>query len=952
MRTERRRAAWLGGLAVAISVLAMVVFAAPALGAFGISESSLGFTDAEGTASLQAGSHPYAMTTTIAVNTKPAEGGLVLPDEEPKDVAIRFSPGIVGNPKPVPTCSDAAFATINLKNPFSACPASSAVGTAEIAAAFGAGPANLEAFFALTRENGESPVPVYNLEPPPGVASKLGFVVLSTSPVIVETRLNPNPPYNLVSEATYISDIVQFYGARVTLWGNPADPDHDSERGRCAISSDLCKSDLPVIPFLTLPTACEGPLQAEFAADSWQNPGKWTTPVTAVTEEGGEAVSMRDCESVRFDPQVDSKPTSAAAESPTGLQFNIGFDNEGLVKPEGRAQSTMRKVVVTLPQGVTANPSVAGGLATCTQSQLALESLTSPPGAGCPQASKIGDVEVETPLLEGKLLRGDVFLATQGENPFGTLLALYIVIREPRLGIFVKLAGKVEPHPVTGQLVTTFGEAPYEIPQVPFSKFRFRFREGARSPLVTPPVCGTFLTTVQFTPSSGGEAVTATSPFSITAGPNGQGCPAAGVPPFSPGFEAGSISNQAGSYSPFYMRLSRADGEQDITRFGATLAPGVVGKIAGIAQCPQSAIEAAKSKAGRAELASPSCPAASQIGRTQSGAGVGPLLTYVPGSLYLAGPYGGAPLSVAAIVPAVAGPFDVGTVVVQEALRLNPNTGQVEVDGGASDPIPRMLAGIPLKLRDLRVYADRSNFTLNPTSCAPMATNATLFGSGANPLSPIDDAPVDVRARFQAAGCASLGFRPRLSLQLKGGVRRSANTSLRATLRPRKGDANLKGAVVVLPPSQFIDNAHISNPCTRDQFNARKCPARSVLGTARAFTPLLDDPLEGKVYFRSNGGARDLPDVVAALRGQFEFNLVIAILTAKNGRVRTKVLNAPDAPVTRFVLKMSGGKKGLLENSENLCRRPQRVKLVLSGQNGRELRSQPSIETDCRSGKK
>src|SRR6185312_7323457 len=351
-----------------------------------------------------------------------------------------------------------------------------------------------------------------------------------------------------------------------------------------------------------------------------------------------------------------------------------------------------------------------------------------------------------------------------------------------------------------------------------------------------------------------------------------------------------------------------------------TLPPGVVAKIAGLGKCPDAQVAAAKAKSGRQELAAPSCPAASQVGRTIGGAGVGSSLTYVPGQIYLAGPFGGAQLSIVAITPAVAGPFDAGTVVVRQAISLDPVTGEAIIDGSASDPIPHILKGIPLRLRDLRVYVDRPNFTLNPTSCEPEATRASIFGSGADAFNPADDAPAALTSPYRASNCAALGFKPKLALQLKGGTRRNDHPALKSTLTYPKGPgyANVDRAVVTLPPSEFIDNAHINNPCTRVQFAAHQCPKSSILGIAKASTPLLDEPLEGPVYFRSNGGERLLPDVVADLNGLFHVVLVGKV-DSKHARIRTTFDQVPDAPVSKFTLDLYGGKRGLLVNSRNLC---------------------------------
>ena len=483
-------------------------------------------------------------------------------------------------------------------------------------------------------------------------------------------------------------------------------------------------------------------------------------------------------------------------------------------------------------------------------------------GDGCPAASKIGGVEVETPLLEGTLLQGSAFVATPRHNlASNSLIALYITVKEPRLGINAALVGRVVPEPGSGRLVAYFGED-REIPQVPVSRFHFHFREGGRSPLITPPLCGSYALSARFTPRSApGSSVAVPASFTIDHGPGGGPCPP-GVAPFDPGFEAGTETNQAGTHAAFDMRLTRHDGDRDLTRFSASLPPGLVARLAGVSQCPDAQIAIAKQKTGLAELASPSCPTGSKIGRVQAGAGAGSELTYVNGSLYLAGPYNGAPLSVVAIVPAVAGPFDVGVVVTRFALRIDPRSARVTVDGAASDPIPHSLEGIPLAVRDIRAYVDRPEFTLNPTSCARGAVGAQIEGGGAVTVS--RDAP------FQAAGCRGLAFKPRLSLRLRGGTRRGAFPRLHLAYAARPGDANLKRLALRFPRSEFIEQGHFRTICTRVQFaagagNGARCPKGSVYGHAKVFTPLLSEPLTGPVFLRSSD--HNLPDAVLALHG-------------------------------------------------------------------------------------
>ncbi|MBK5219103.1 MAG: hypothetical protein JJE35_04870 [Thermoleophilia bacterium] len=951
MRARTLTASLLGALA------ATAVLAAPAPAAFELKDTGLSFREAgpagepgEGPPAIGAGTHPFEVTTTLAVSTR-EEGGKEVPEAQAKNLTVQLPAGFVGARDAVPYCSAAEFVDRDVGR--SGCPDASAVGIAALKLAseaidVGSGDVFLH-------------VPVYSLAPPPGVTAQLGFVALDV-PVTISVGLSDSPPYRLEAKTTNISQALLFYDAELSVWGDPSDPAHDRYRGGCLgeyenmteapVSLGSCGVKIPRKPFLTLPRVCAPHYSAVFEVNSWQDPTTFfsTEATTLDDSTPPQPIGTSGCEGLGFSPQIATQPTGASAESPIGLDVTLQVDDPGIGAVGGSAHSDLKEAVVTLPEGVTVNPSAAEGLGTCDPAQYAAESLAA---TGCPESSKLGTVAVTTPLLEEEL-PGSLYQATPddpatatpgSENPFDALLALYIVIKDPRNGVLLKMAGQVEPDPATGRLRTRFAD----LPQVPFSSFRLHFREGPRSPLVSPPRCGTYTTTALFTPwARPTQPIERTATFTLSSGVGGAPCPPAGVPGFDPGFSAGTLSNSAGSHSPVLMRITRKDGEQDITRFSATLPPGVSGKIAGIPPCPEAAIALAPAKSGRQELAAPSCPPASRVGHVLVGAGVGPSLTYVPGTIYLGGPFAGHPLSVVVITPAVAGPFDAGTVVTRVALDLDPTTAQVSVDGSASDPIPHILKGIPLKVRDLRVFVDRPGFTLNATSCDAMEIGASITGSFADPLDPADDAAVPRSARYQAADCSRLAFKPKLDLRLTGATRRSGNPALHAELRSRAGDANLRGAVVVLPPSQFIDNAHISNPCTRVQFAAEACPESSILGYARAFTPLLDEPLEGPVYFRSNGGERNLPDLVADLRGQFRFELVIAILKSKNARVRTKVLNAPDAPVSRFVLSMAGGRRGLLENSSNLCRQKQRANLVLTGQNSKRITTRSVIKTSCK----
>jgi hypothetical protein len=921
---------------LAMGLLLALTIAPAANADFGLKELDVTFNNADGSVAPQAGAHPFSMTTTTAFNTKlGGEIGYEVPDGDPKDLRVPQMEGLVGNPDVVPTCSNADFLAQQK------CPATSQVGVA---------------FITHSEPGNTEQVPVYSITPPPGVAMKLGFKVLVVR-VTVELGVNESFPSNVVASLTNISNVVPIYRSEITLWGVPADKAHNAER-RGPGCEGGCSVNLTPRPFLTTPRACTGPLETSFRADSWQNPGAWfeESVLTHDDAEPSNPQGMVGCGQLGFNPSITAQPTSKAASSPTGLDFSLDVEDEGLTNPEGLANSDIRKAVVTLPEGFSTNPSVAEGLTTCTEADLARETYNSDPGSGCPEASKIGSVQVETPLLENKSVDGSLYIATPYENPFGTLLALYIVIRNEELGIKVAQPLKVETDPVTGRITTTADN----LPQLPFSHFRLHFREGARSPLATPPACGSHTVRAVLHPWAGGPPVTSDSAFQLISGPNSGPCPSGGLPPFRPGLVAGTLNNAAGSFSPFNVRLSRSDAEQEITHFSIKLPPGISGKLAGIPYCPDAAIAAAKARTGphggQEELDAPSCPAASQIGRTLVGAGVGPALAYAPGRLYLAGPYNGSPLSLVAITAARVGPFDLGTVVVREAFKINPETAEVFIDATGSDPIPHIIKGIPVHLRDIRAYTDRPDFVLNPTSCRRTSTASTLLGSGLDFGSVADDRPVTVSTPFQAADCAALPFKPRLALSLKGGTRRGAHPAFIARLDMNGiGEAGIARAQVTLPHSEFLEQSHIRTVCTRVQFRAgagggAACPAGSIYGKARATTPILGEPLTGPVFLRSS--ENPLPDLVVALHNpQVDIQLVGRIDSVK-GQIRNTFETAPDAPVSTFVLEMQGGKKGLLVNSTNLCRSTNRAIADFTGQNGKRHRFKPVVKPRCPKGRK
>jgi hypothetical protein len=902
---------------------------------FGVESYELTPEEEGGAPATQAGSHPFQLTTAIALNqiagAKPA--ALV------KDLNFRWPPGLIGNPTPLPRCSLAQFLAITEE--VDACPPQTAVGVAMV---------NINEPLFLHIDT--LTVPVFSLEPTAGEPARFGFWIPSAGvPVLIDpsVRAGAGGDYGITVSTTNISQIPAFLSSEVTVWGVPGDPRHDSARGWGCLAAARGRSiGLPCNPlevqhppsFLTLPTSCASPLQTSVEGDSWEQ------PADLLSFPGGPMPALNGCNRLSFSPTIQAELSTDRASAPSGLDFNLDFHDEGLTSAEGTAQSQLKDTTVTLPAGLTINPSAGMGLGGCTQADYANETLTSAAGAGCPNDSKLGTVEVQTPLLPTPI-HGSLFIAQSYENQFtepghpnGSLVAIYVVAKNPVTGILVKLAGKVTPNPVTGQLVTTFDDNP----QLAFDHFNFHFREGQQAPLISPPTCGTYTTQAQLTPwSEPAETLTDTSTFTITRGFDGGACPSGGVPPFSPGIQAGSLNNNAGSFSAFYLHLTRTDAEQEISGFSTNLPEGLTGDLSGIPFCPEVAIAQARSKTGAQEEAEPSCPRSSQIGHTLVGTGVGAVLAYVPGKIYLAGPFHDAPFSIVSVTSAVVGPFDLGTVVLRFGLKIDPYTAKVSVDPSASEPIPTIIHGIVTHVRDIRVYIDRSHFTLNPTSCNPLAISSTLtsnFGQAKTVSSP-----------FQASNCQALGFKPIFKVSTSGKASRTKGASLHVKLSyPAGAQANIAKVKVDLPKQLPSRLTTLQKACTAAQFEANPagCPAASIVGHAKAITPLIPVPLEGPAYFVSHGGEA-FPDLIMVLQGYgVTIDLVGRTFINKAGITSSTFKTVPDQPVGSFELTLPQGKYSALAANGNLCKSKLAMPTQFDAQNGAVIHQSTKISvTGC-----
>jgi hypothetical protein len=895
-----------------------------------ISEDPAGFGIPPGAAttglsSVQAGGHPD-ITNTFGFSSVTAADSLA---GEPKDLTYRLPPGFAADFAGTPACSNDQFIAQE-------CPVSSQVGVTAV---------DLQAFSTNGGSYTSVIEPVYNLAPEAGTLATIAFNVSGNFFIEGQITLRPGDYGANVTFHNIDDALVSIVGGSLTVWGVPADPIHDPlrydfgdkvlqhyEPGFFGVSD---KGVAPT-PYFTSPTTCGGPLRSEFQVDSWEEPARIATAQT--TPYG----PLTGCDSLAFEPQIETQPSASSAETPTGLNVNLESPQhyENAYSP---VASHYDDVKVVLPEGMTLNPSAGAGLQACTEAEFAYEAetLELEPGRGCPRESKLGTIHARSPAISEEV-EGSLYLAKPYENKFDSLVAVYVVARIPNRGVIVTAAGRVELNKETGQITTVFEENP----QLPISDLVFTFHQGATSPLVTPPTCGLFTSQAALNPWSVPlREYQLTSQFEITSGVNSGPCPSGGTPPFAPKVVSGTDDNDAGAYSPFYLRIIREDGEQELTRFSTVFPPGITGKLAGIPLCPQADIEASRHVTGAEELEHPSCPAASEIGHTIVSAGVGTVLAQATGKVYLAGAYHGAGLSVVSITAAKVGPFDLGTVVIQFTLRINQTTAQVEVDGETSDPIPHIIDGIVVHVREIRAYINREQFIINPTSCDPLGVSDTITGAGADYAIPADQVPVTVSSPFQTADCSSLAFKPVFKAATSAHTSRIDGASLHVTLAlpeeagPGK-EANVARVKVSLPKQLPSPLKTLQKACTEKVFgeNPSNCPVSSQVGSVKVTTPILANPLTGPAYFVSHGGAK-YPELIMVLSGENGIQVDVHGETyiSKQGITSATFSTVPDVPFSLFELTFPEREYPALTANGNLCKGSLIMPTEMVGQNGMVL---------------
>ncbi len=848
--------------------------------------------------------------------------------EDAKDAILHLPPGFIGNPHATPQCSIAEFSADE-------CPIDSQVGIANVKASNG---------FPFNSA-------VYNIIPPPDVSGLLGFkLFLFDTPQFTVLSSRTGGDYGLDADTTSIyHGIFPLQELREVLWGVPAGTSHDQLRldktkvpgempsylgELCDAAGSLSTDDpntvvqpcftnfigvapvhsnSPLNPFLQNPTTCADPLSSSLDVLSYDG---------GTSHADHAWPEMTGCDQLSFNPSLYAQPTTSATDSASGIEVNLSVPQQ--FSPTIPSPTELRGATVTLPKGFSINSNAADGKTSCTDAEANFGTTLA---AHCPDFAKVGSLTIDSSALPGPL-PGFIYL---GMPLPGNRYRVFLVA--DGFATHIKLAGTVSADPVTGQLKVIFRE----LPQSPLTSFDMHFFGSERGMLATPTQCGTYPVESTFEPwDSSLGSQRSTQYFTLASGPNGTPCPGA-VRPFEPAFHAASSNHSPGAHASFALELRRADGQQDMAGLTVATPPGFLATLAGVPYCPEAAIaHAADLRAsGLTELESPSCPAASQVGTSTVGAGAGSHPLYVPGKAYLAGPYKGAPLSLVVITPAVAGPYDLGNVVVRAAIRVDPVDAHVTA---TADRLPSIIEGIPLRLRSIRVNLDRPEFALNPTGCRSLAVHADIQGDQGTVAA--------LSSHYQVANCGTLPFGPKFRLRLSGSTTRTGNPALQATVSAREGEANISSAVVTLPHTEFLDNAHIKSPCTRVQFAADACPASTVIGHASAVTPLLAQPLEGPVYLRSS--SHKLPDIVVMLQGQIDIELDGRI-TSTHGRLRTHFEDVPDAPLTKFTLSLAGGKRGLLENGAvaNICSVPVFATTRMTGQNGAVKAGRVPIAVPC-----
>jgi hypothetical protein len=902
---------------------------------FGVEEFAMVPEEEGGAVDAQAGSHPYQLTTTFALN----QGSNPLkPPALPRSLRFNLPPGLIGNATLLPQCTALDFAHVVEGGSEDLCPADTVIGVASV---------TIDEPFHLGLVTW--PVPLFNLTPEKGEPARFGFE-LTGATVTLDAAVRTGSDYGVSVSVSNITQLAAFAASTVTFWGVPGEASHDNARGWSCLAGGHWTSGgsgrgLPCLPstedkpapFLTMPSSCATPFTASVEGSSWPTtaqPAGFSFPASNYDlEDGlGADLGISGCNRLAFSPTIDAQPDAQSASTPTGLSVHVRVPQEVDRGAGGLASASIKDTTVTLPEGVELSPAGADGLLACSMSEVGFQSVASDgtdlftptiPEPFCPSASKIGTVEFKVPVIENPL-KGAIYLAAQNANPFGSLIALYIVAEDPVSGVLLKLAGEVKLSE-TGQITTTFKNSP----QAPLEEATFTFFGGDRAPLATPSRCGNYTTQASFTPWSESPPVNTSSTFQITTGPNGKPCP--NPLPFAPTLAVGTTNIQAGAFSPLTTTISREDGNQDIQTVQLHMPPGLSGILAGIPLCPE-----AQANAG-------TCSSGSEIGHTVVSVGLGgDPYTVTGGQVFLTQGYKGAPFGLSIVNPAKAGPFDLGKVIVRAKIDVDPHTAALTV---TTDPIPHILDGIPLQIKHVNVMIDRPGFTFNPTNCS-----ATKITGG---VGSVEGASASVETPFQITNCAALKFAPKFSVSTAGKTSKAKGASLAVKLTYPKASfgtyANLAKAKVSLPKQLPSRLTTLQKACTAAVFEANPagCPAASIVGHAKVITPLLPVPLTGPAYFVSHGGEA-FPDLTMVLQGYGVTVDLVGSTAIKNGVTTSTFKATPDVPFNSFELTLPQAANSALAANADLCKAKLVMPSEFTAQNGAVVKAATPISvTGC-----
>jgi hypothetical protein len=942
---------------------------------FGAEDYELLSEEEGGSPAIQAGSHPFQLTTAITLNQgtdiAPVEHGTkpkVSPAALAKDLHFKWPAGLIGNPSAFPQCTDSQFFKTIEAN-FNECSPQSAVGVVA-----------LTVHEPLAQGDYQIPAPLFNLVPEPGEPARFGFFVpLSGVWVEIDTSVRSGGDYGVTVSSNNITQGAGLISSNVTVWGVPGDPRHNRQRGWSCLgesrgnfvigelsapcSSAAAHASEHPAAFLSLPTSCSSGLESSVVGDSWDTPG-----VFSVVASSSLPV-LDGCNRLPFSPSIRVTPDGMAGSTPTGLNVDVHVPQEETLNATGLAEAAPRDITVSLPEGVAVNPSGGDGLVGCSEvlagftgfaefdsgvpTATFTERLASPllPGVNvCPDASKIGTVKIKTPILPNPI-EGAVYLASQNANPFGGLVAIYLIAEDPVSGVVIKLAGETN-LTATGQVVATF----HNSPQAPFEDAELHFFGGERAPLTTPARCGAYTTTASITPWSGNPASVSSSTFNVTSGPNGTPCPGQSLP-FSPSLTGGTTNIDAGAYSPLTTTIGREDGQQDLQSVVLHMPAGLEGKLAGVKLCPE------------AQANEGTCGPESLIGETTVSAGVGSdPVTVKGGRVYLTETYAGAPYGLSIVNPVKAGPFDLehdtsnpanqpacDCVVVRAKILVDPQTAQLTVitDPAGPHAIPHLIDGIPVQIKNVNVTIAREHFTFNPTSCAPMSITGDIASD--------EGGTSALTVPFQATNCAVLKFAPKLAVSVGGHASRSNGASLGFKISYPKGAQGTQSwfseAKFDIPRQLPARLTTIQQACLAKTFETNRgaCPKHSIIGKAIVHTPVLPVPLEGPVYFVSYGGAK-FPDAVIALKG-YGLNIELhgaTFINGKTGVTSATFKRLPDVPFESIEVNLPTGPysefgANLPTKAHNsFCNQKLTMPTLLKAQNGLQIKQNtPLTTTNC-----